>query len=124
MLLRSPRAWLSTLLVILSACAAEAPAPVESVAAAAPATSPMGALERPTTPAYQGTILSTQKVGRYHYLELALADGERRWAVTTSEPPSIGAAVRTHVFGTRTDFDSPRLKRRFARLDFATVERI
>lgn len=123
--LRSPSSWPSALLVlILSACAAEAAAPIESVDAAKPSASPMGALEQPTTPEYQATVMSSQQVGRYHYLELALADGGRRWAVITSDPPRVGAAVRTHVFGTRTDFDSPRLKRRFAHLDFATIERI
>lgn len=123
--LRSPPVWPSALLVmILSACAAEAPAPIQSVDAAKASASPMGALEQPTTPEYEGTVVSSQQVGRYHYLEVALVDGGRRWAVITSDPPAVGAAVRTRVFGTRTDFDSPRLHRRFAQLDFATIERI
>lgn len=103
------------LLVCLPACDDAAPTP---------AGSPIAALEQPTRTQYDATVLACLPAGDYNYLELALADGERRWAVISSERPPVGAAVRTRVFGTRTHFDSRRLKRSFDRLDFAAIEPI
>lgn len=99
--------------------AASTPAPAEE-----PASSPLAALERPARTEYEATVLDCLPAGGYSYLELALADGERRWAVIASERPAVGAAVRARVHGTRTHFDSRRLKRSFDRLDFATIETI
>lgn len=112
---RHLRARLAALLFVgLSACDDTRPA----------AGSPLAALEQPAQTQYEATVVACLPAGDYSYLELALADGERRWAVISSERPAVGAAVRTRVFGTRTHFDSRRLKRSFDRLDFAAIEPI
>lgn len=96
------------------------PAPVPTVTAAPP---PIAELAAPTLREYSGTVVARLVAGDYTYLEIAVADA-RRWAVTTGAGAAVGDAVRAQVFGTRVDFESPRLRRRFAQLDFASVEAI
>lgn len=116
--------WL--LIGSLYACRSESapvPAPGEPAPRAAEVitTPPIAELSAPAVRQYSGTVVTRLPAGSYTYLEIAVADA-RRWAVTTGGGAEVGERVHAEVFGTREDFASPRLGRRFAHLDFATVE--
>ncbi|MBK6918769.1 MAG: hypothetical protein IPH07_15355 [Deltaproteobacteria bacterium] len=119
-------------LLVAAACDGE-----RASAAAATATDAAAARTVATTPAnplvdlgvgesteYDATVVASLAAGEYSYVELepAASQGERRWAVTLGEQPPVGALVHARVAGTKHDFESRRLQRRFERLDFAALE--
>ena len=71
-----------------------------------------------------GHITEKLPAGGYTYLELELADGDRTWVVLmSSETPEPGDAVDVVAMGSRSDFHSRRLDRRFDHLIFASLDR-
>ncbi len=108
--------------LVCSAPACDAGPP--AVGAAGAAASPLMALEPGTSAGYSGIVRAGLQAGGYSYLNVELAAGERRWAVSMGPMPDVGSAVRVQVLGTRTEFYSPRLGRTFATLDFAQIDAV
>lgn len=96
----------------------------EPAATARPAGSPLAELAPASDARYDGVVRACLRAGSYSYLEVELADGAHRWAVSMGPALAVGTAVRVEVFGARTDFHSPRLGRTFATLDFAHVDAV
>jgi hypothetical protein len=71
--------------------------------------------------AIAGRIEERLVAGSYVYLAVRDRDGELRWAVVMGAAPPLGADVALISTVRRTDFHSPRLRRDFAELHFATV---
>lgn len=114
--------WITAL--ALSACQAVAVEP--QVPAAAPAappvtgtSSPIGQLQPPTAADRQieGVVAERLAAGRYSYLRV-----DDVWIATTDDLARVGDRVRVQGFGARTDFESPRLGRRFDRVVFGLVQ--
>ncbi|MBC8070726.1 MAG: hypothetical protein IAG13_20515 [Deltaproteobacteria bacterium] len=98
-------------------------AAVDPVAAAdTPAASPFAGLRAPDPEhaSLTGTVVERLSAGRYTYLQIDV-DGVGRWVATTGEGASVGQLVRVRSFGSRRDFESPRLGRRFDELVFGSV---
>lgn len=119
--------WIAAL--VLSACRAAAPevdaapaaAPAthEASSTAAPAASPIGQLQAPSAAdrEIEGIVAERLAAGRYSYLRV-----DDVWIATTGDEARVGDHVRVQGFGARTDFESPRLGRRFDRLVFGLVQ--
>lgn len=68
-----------------------------------------------------GRIAERLPAGGYTYLDLVLADGSQHWVVVMADNvPDTGHEVDVVAMGTRTDFYSRRLGRRFDRLTFVS----
>jgi len=111
--------WIT--MFVLGACNAARPLPEKPepvVVDAAPA-SPMGGLQAPSAAEkeLEGTVTERLAAGRYSYLRL---DGDA-WIATSGDPAQVGQRVHVQSFGTREDFESPRLGRRFDRVVFGIV---
>lgn len=79
----------------------------------------MGGLVAPTTDekSLAGVVTERLAAGSYSYLRLDGGD----WIATTGDPAQVGQRVQVQSFGTREDFESPRLGRRFDRVVFGIV---
>ncbi len=86
------------------------------------AASPMGTLAAPEPGAAEltGTVTERLTAGSYSYLRIHDA-GDERWIATMGAGADVGARVIVRSFGTRRDFESPRLGRRFDELTFGSV---
>lgn len=123
---RNRAVW--TLAIVMTAC--QRPAPDTAVAKLSlqpsgpesKAASPMGALDSPAADEREITGVVTERLvaGRYSYLCLD-ADGTRVWIATTGAGAEVGQRVHVRSLGTRRDFESPRLGRRFDELVFGVV---
>jgi hypothetical protein len=69
-----------------------------------------------------GVVAQHLPAGGYTYLQVELAQGEPRWVVTMRRDVGTGDRVRVDNLGSRHDFYSRRLDRRFAELVFGVVE--
>jgi len=111
--------WITAL--VLGACKGVAPPPPAPVTTQAvpSTTSPMGGLVAPTTDekSLAGVVTERLAAGSYSYLRLDGGD----WIATTGDPAQVGQRVQVQSFGTREDFESPRLGRRFDRVVFGIV---
>ncbi len=70
---------------------------------------------------FTGTVAARLKAGGYSYLWIARDGGEPRWVVTMARDVLEGARVEVSNFGSREDFYSRRLDRRFSDLIFGMV---
>jgi hypothetical protein len=111
--------WITAL--VLGACKGVAPPSPEPAAIEAPppATSPMGGLVKPAEgeSSFDGVVTERLDAGRYSYLHLDRGD----WIATTGDPAQVGERVQVQSFGSRENFESPRLGRRFDRVVFGIV---
>lgn len=123
-----PRCIVLVGLLVAAACdGARADAAADTATARTPAAmaaNPLVDLGVGESTEYDATVIASLAAGEYSYVELepAASQGERRWAVTLGEQPPVGALVHARVAGTKHDFASRRLQRRFERLDFAALE--
>jgi hypothetical protein len=116
---RSPRRGSSfALFAVLAAC--DRAPPPSAVQRPAITGSPLAGVTA-VNASFVATVREVLRAGSYSYFDVELDDGSRRWAVMMGPALVVGTRVRVDVFGTRRDFDSPRLRRRFATLDFARV---
>jgi hypothetical protein len=69
-----------------------------------------------------GVVAEHLPAGGYTYLWVEPEHGERRWVVTMRRDVGAGDRVRVDSLGSRHDFYSRRLDRRFAELVFGVVE--
>jgi hypothetical protein len=69
-----------------------------------------------------GVVAQHLPAGGYTYLQLELEHGDPRWVVTMRRDVGTGDRVRVDNLGSRHDFYSRRLDRRFAELVFGVVE--
>lgn len=69
-----------------------------------------------------GVVAQHLPAGGYTYLEITPEHGEPRWVVTMRRGIESGDRVRVDNLGSRHDFYSRRLDRRFAELVFGVVE--
>lgn len=69
-----------------------------------------------------GVVAEQLPAGGYTYLWVAPEHGEPRWVVTMRRDVGAGDRVRVDSLGSRHDFYSRRLDRRFAELVFGVVE--
>ena len=103
-----------------------APAPTSAVpadaAAAPPPTNPLQALA--PAPAgddtFAGVVQEAIPAGGYTYLRVATQAGDR-WVATMGKGAPVGHRVQVKNMGTRHDFHSRRLGRRFEELAFGIV---
>jgi hypothetical protein len=87
---------------------------------AGPVQNPLLQLERPQSPrVLTGTVAEVLPAGTYFYARLVVPSGEPCWIAGLGERPQPGRSVSARVLGTRRDFFSRRLGRRFATLHFA-----
>lgn len=75
----------------------------------------------PADESFSGTVVTRLPAGGYTYLELERTGGRRTWVVTMSEAPLEGSTVTVTAYARAVDFESRRLRRRFAALLFAAV---
>ncbi len=90
-----------------------------------PATSPASpAMAMPQTDGIvrqlRGQVRQRLEAG-YLYLEVEDALGDRHWVVSLMKDVALGADVEVKVFGSRDQFFSKRLQRRFDTLSFGVV---
>ncbi len=135
---RSVRAaWVTAVLLAAVASACEEPAPSEVTRAVGPsapitpATPTEASLSGPPTglvapplgqERLEGVVARRLPAGGYTYLQVELEHGEPRWVVTMRRDVAAGDRVRVDNLGSRHDFYSRRLDRRFAELVFGVVE--
>jgi hypothetical protein len=106
---------------------ARPPAAAGSVSSAAERESsgnPLGKLAPPAPGQEQlvGVVAEHLPAGGYTYLWVEPEHGEPRWVVTMRRDVDAGDRVRVDSLGSRHDFYSRRLDRRFAELVFGVVE--
>ncbi|MEZ4446391.1 MAG: hypothetical protein R3B72_45350 [Polyangiaceae bacterium] len=70
---------------------------------------------------FEGQVRERLDAGSYTYLLVGTDAGAEEWVVTLGKGANVGAQVAIKSMGTRRDFESARLKRRFDRLVFAIV---
>lgn len=84
------------------------------------AQNPLLQLEQPQAPrVLTGTVAEVVPAGSYFYARLVTPSGEPCWLASLGERPPLGRSVFARVLGTRHDFFSRRLGRRFATVHFA-----
>jgi hypothetical protein len=85
---------------------------------------PLGKLVPPAPGQEQlvGVVAEHLPAGGYTYLRVEPEHGEPRWVVTMRRDVGAGDRVRVDSLGSRHDFHSRRLDRRFAELVFGVVE--
>ena len=85
---------------------------------------PLGGLVPPAPGQEQlvGVVAEHLPAGGYTYLWIEPEQGEPRWVVTMQRDVDAGDRVRVDSLGSRHDFYSRRLDRRFAELVFGVVE--
>lgn len=87
-------------------------------------------LDKLTTPSladqtFEGEVREVLPAGPYVYLAIVRADGDDAWVTTLKRAaPLVGARVRVKSFGSRRDFYSKRLDKRFDTLSFGIVHAI
>lgn len=122
---RSVAVSLGLLAVLLLGCQPASPRQHETAAAVVskPAGSPLTGLETPTADARElsGVVAERLAAGSYSYLRIEGEQGSH-WIATTGPGAELGEHVRVRSMGTRHDFESPRLGRRFDELVFGFVE--
>lgn len=115
--------------VVMAACqnlaSPEPSAVVEAPTAAALSGgphSPLAGLEAPVAGhrEWTGIVAEQLSAGRYRYLRVD-EQGTSHWVATTGVGPNVGERVHVRSYGTRHDFDSTRLGRRFDELVFGSV---
>lgn len=86
--------------------------------------SPLGALVPPAPGEERlvGVVAERLPAGGYTYLWIEPEHGDSRWVVTMRRDVGAGDRVRVDSLGSRHDFYSRRLDRRFAELVFGVVE--
>jgi hypothetical protein len=115
---------------------AEAPAPATSPAPAPRLEAPQPEASRADPPggnplqalapaeagddAFAGVVEESIPAGGYTYLRVATEDGDR-WVATMGKGARVGHRVHVKNMGTRHDFHSRRLGRRFDELAFGIV---
>lgn len=111
-----------------ASAATEAP-PVNAAAVApsAPQTRQAGPPTDLTAPTaeearFSGTVTEHLPAGGYHYLRIETDEGPTRWVVTMGGTAKAGSRVDVTSMGSRRDFYSRRLDRRFDEVAFATVK--
>lgn len=98
-----------------------------TVGAAEPgASNPLGELVPPAPgeESLEGVVAQHLPAGGYTYLRIEPERGEPRWVVTMRRDVGPGDRVRVDSLGSRHDFYSRRLDRRFAELVFGVVEKL
>ncbi len=131
------KTWLSIaiLALVLAACGqrAEPAASPDDVAAtqgSEPAAQPASKGENPLASVdkgergklLQGRIAERLSAGSYTYLDLELSDGSHRWVVVLGrDVPAVDREIKVTAMGSRADFYSSRLGRRFDHLTFASI---
>lgn len=95
-----------------------------SAAEANGSANPLGGLVPPAPGQEQlvGVVAEHLPAGGYTYLWIEPEQGEPRWVVTMRRDVGAGDRVRVDSLGSRHDFYSRRLDRRFAELVFGVVE--
>jgi len=95
-----------------------------SEAEASDSASPLAGLVPPAPGQEQlmGVVAEHLPAGGYTYLWVEPEHGEARWVVTMRRDVGAGDRVRVDSLGSRHDFYSRRLDRRFAELVFGVVE--
>jgi len=88
----------------------------------ADAASPLQTLtyQKPTT--LKGIVQRAIHAGGYTYLELECALDVTCWAVVMGRGADEGADIELNVWATHPNFRSPKLKRTFSPLAFATLK--
>lgn len=66
-----------------------------------------------------GTVAEVVPAGSYFYARLVAPAGTECWIAGMGERPQLGRSVSARVLGTRHDFFSRRLGRRFTTVHFA-----
>lgn len=86
--------------------------------------SPLGGLVPPAPgeESLVGVVAEHLPAGGYTYLWIEPEHGDSRWVVTMRRDVGAGDRVRVDSLGSRHDFYSRRLDRRFAELVFGVVE--
>lgn len=98
------------------------PSPYPQHAPAAPEGNPIQALApaEPGDDSFAGVVEESLPAGGYTYLRVATEDGDR-WVATMGKGARVGHRVHVENMGTRHDFYSKRLGRRFDELAFGIV---
>ena len=127
------RAWGAALALVgvATACDPVASPPMPAEPVASPSAdegsvhaSPLGGLVPPAPGEERlvGVVAEHLPAGGYTYLWVEPEQGDSRWVVTMRRDVGAGDRVRVDSLGSRHDFYSRRLDRRFAELVFGVVE--
>jgi hypothetical protein len=109
-------------LTALAACTSREPPAAEATPAATNPTTGMSREHRGAR--IKGRIAEKLTAGSYTYMALTSAEGSPRWAVVIGKDlPPEGQEIEIISMGSRKDFYSGRLKRRFDEVMFAMVVR-
>ena len=73
------------------------------------------------TERFAGAVEEVLAAGSYTYFHVRTSDHERRWVVALCRACRTARTLQVTSYGTRDDFSSKRLGRRFDRLHFSTV---
>ena len=96
---------------------------VDAAAAGVMAKNPFAEVDppRPGEAELVGEVRERLAAGSYTYLAVSDASGAARWVVTMKRGFSVGDRVQVKNLGTRRDFHSKRLGRRFDEVVFGVV---
>lgn len=79
-------------------------------------------IPEPSDERLAGTVSKRLSAGSYTYARIRTASKRERWVVTLGEVPGKGEEVEVIGFGTKRDFYSRRLARRFDSVVFGIVK--